>query len=1048
MAAKIRTPDELADINFNYYNAFNIDLGETDGKVITAKINNLCNTKANSDDPVAVRLGKDLKKDAIEVLANDAVYDERTDSYTPNRGGRAKEAATYKRLKMEPITQFLVSLCERGIIYKSEIKQVADKNKMTVADIEAGLKSILRGGVKYVDDTQNRFDINTYNSIDKYLKGLNDNNIHNLYDLLDLPITADLKTIKTQLEAYKQRDANKTSLKKGIGPSLKQLYGCADTVFKEEGNADNKVGRIQYKKFLQIKEDVYLPLKARSDNGIVVIRAEDYLKYLGLIVKNTGCTIEVADEDLGAILKALNLKLSGDSAIGEKAQIELCPYSECGKPYIVSANTTVCPHCGKPLTVLCWNCQSPVRYSTKTIACPKCSLTDKKQPIFLKNVNELSNLLKNPRTPLTSLKSALNSLKSTVPGYEKMPTSEVAKKIAFFDKEISSKDKAEESMLKQYREMIAEVDKFIVTKQLYKAEAKINEITRLLPGYNADDIESYKNKILVGLNKSKQYLDLAKRSQLSNDVTQVINNLAKALEECADNLEAQQILKKFPPKAPANVRCRVGDAGKVNIEWDFVGERTFVNYVVVRKIGSAPSSVSDGTIIAKDLTLNYFEDGNVGAATKYYYGIYGERFGVQTAIAACNTPVLILLNIVNFRQEMTEGKIHVKWNCPANVKRVDVRKQEGAKPAENGSTFSGANSEGFIDDRCCDEGNSYFVKCVYEIDGKEVTSSGTQMYFKPFYFPKAIDDIKIKQQTGGLCELTAKNIDKNMQLYCSSEKLAIPIKKVEKREVLSRVQSAVKVISAFDNGNGSYGFSLPASFTGYIYAVNLNEQLFNASGPFFVTSLNGVSNVGYTENSGTLKITCSLAKEITEVTVLVKNDNFAESIEEQGDSFKFNADKVRTDGGMTIKLRANTVSYVTLFAKIKGASNTEIALCAPVRLPDAIDYRKKQVVKYALQYEVSPQKPFILTIKFEADAEVDLPDYVIVKGNPRPLNKNAGELVEKFSGIQLKKGMFTHGKYIGKIVIKIPPMGKMNKLAMFFADDGTKNVQMKEVINL
>lgn len=1048
MAINVRTPEELADINFNYYNAFKIDLNEKDSKVIASKINNICNTKANSSDPVSVRLGKDLKKDAIEVLANDAVYDERTGTYTPNKGGRTKEAAAFKKLKLEPIIQFLVSLCERGIIYKSEVKQVADKNKMTVEEIEAGLKNVLRGGVKYVDDTQNRFDFHTYNEIDKYLKGLDDSRITNLYELLDLPITSDLRTIRAQLDAYKQRDANKTSLKKGIGPSLKQLYGCADTVFKEEGDKDNTVGRIQYKKFLQIKNDVYLPLKARSDNGIVVIRAEDYLKYLDLIAKNTGCKLDVAEEDLGAILKALNLKLSSDSSIGDKAQIELCPYDDCGKPYIVSANTNICPHCGKPLTVLCWNCQSPVRFSTKTVVCSKCSLTDKMQSVFQKNIDEIGTLLKNPRTPLTTLKTALNKLKSTVPGYEKMPTSEVAKKVAFFDSEITAKDKAEESMLKQYREMIADVDKFIITKQLYKAEAKIKEIARVLPGYNANDIESYNSKIASGLSKSKQYLDNAKRAQATGNVTQAISFSAKALEECADNLEAQQILKKFPPTAPQNVRCRVGDEGKVSIEWDIVGEHTLVNYVVVRKVGFTPTSTSDGTPIAKNLTLNYSEDSNVVAATKCYYGVFAERFGVQTAIAVCNTPVLILRNIVNFRQEMTEGKIHVKWNCPSNVKRIDVRKQAGAKPAENGSVFSDVNSEGFIDDKCGNEGNSYFVKCVYEIDGKEISSSGTQMFFKPVYFPKTITDLRIKQQSGGLCELTARNVDKDMKLYCSAEKLAVPIKKVEKREVLSRGQGMAKVISPFDNGDGTYGFNLPSNFTGYIYAVNLNEQLFNASAPLFITSLNGISNVKYTENSGTLKITCNIAPEITEIIVLVKNDNFADSIDEKGDSFKFSADKTRTDGGMTLKLRADTVSYVTLFAKIKGTSNTEIALCAPIRLPDAIDYRKKQIVKYAIQYEGSPSKPFMVTVKFEADVEIKLPDFVIVKGSPRPLNKNAGELVEKFNGGQLKKGMLTHGKYVGKVTIKLPPMGKMNKLAMFFADDGAKNIQMKEVINL
>ncbi len=330
MASNVRTPEELADLNFNYYNAFKIDINETDSKVIARKIINLSNIKVSSSDPVSRRLGKELKKDAIEVLANDAVYDPKTGSYTPNRGGRAREAAAFKKLKMESIIQVLINLCERGVIYKSEVKQVADKNKMTVDEIEAGLKSVLKGGVKYVDDTQNgngfsirngiskpsqidgvhviRFDFHTYDVIDKYVKGLTDSSITNLYEFLDLPLTSDLRTIQSRLMMCMRRDAYKTSKKQGEGPTLKQLYGCADTVFKEEGDKDGKVGRIQYVKFLKIKDDVYAPLKARKNNGIFVIRPEDYSKYLKLIIAKASCPVGEAEADLAAILKYLGLR--------------------------------------------------------------------------------------------------------------------------------------------------------------------------------------------------------------------------------------------------------------------------------------------------------------------------------------------------------------------------------------------------------------------------------------------------------------------------------------------------------------------------------------------------------------------------------------------------------------------------------------------------------------------------------------------------------------------------------------------------------------------
>lgn len=1042
MGSKVRTAEELADIRYNYFKAFSLDPDKTDfeDKQTVANLNKNLYTKANKTDPIEMRIGTDLKKDVIEILVNDAVYDERTGTYMPNRGARAKEAAAYKKLKMQPVIEFCKELCKRGVIYKSEIQDVAKRHKLSINEIESSLKDVLKT-IKYVDDLQNRFDFGRYSEVEKKLPGLNDENIKNLYDLLELPITSDLLTINNRLKEYMDRDATKAHLKSGT--SLKALYGEAVSIFKEEGDRENVPGRRQYVKYIKIRDDVYLPLKAISDNGLTIVREADYLKYIDLIMKKSSCSLKEAEEDLGAIFAALRLKLSGDASVGDKVEIEICPYAECGKPYIASAGITVCPNCGKPLTVLCWNCHTPVRFSTKTVVCPKCSMTDKMQQVFNAKVNELDVLFKEPKTTLSAFKSALNVLKSTVPGYEKMPSSEVAKKISFYDNEISAKDKEEESMLRQYREMMVEVEKFIALKQLYKAEAKIKEIESRLPGYNVDGNEKYKKVISAGLQRANQYLQSAKRT---SDTAQIVSFTAKALEECSDNVEAQQILKKYPPKAPDRVNCTITDDGKVNIEWSAAGDSS-VSYTVVRKTGTAPKNISDGTPVAKDLILTFFEDANIGAGTKYYYGVYATRFGVNTALTVCQLPAIVLSDIVNYRQEMCEGKICIKWSCPSNVKRIDVRKKCGAQAADDGSLYSGANSDGFTDDKCNGEGNTYFVRCVYEVDGKEVFSRGTQMYFKPFYFPKTIGPIKVKQQTDGLCAISAENIQSDTQLYLSKEKLAVPVKKAEKSELLSNAIKTAKKFPLFDSGDGSYTFALPVNLTGYLYAVNLNEQLFNISEPIFITSLNGLKITNYTEQSGVLTVNLELASEVSEVIVKTSNQRFAENLDDNGDIFTFSADKIRNDKQFTLRLKSDCITYVTLFAKVNGVGGV-FAICAPVQLPDAIDYRKKQIVRYALFYETSAQKPFNLTIKFEADSEVSLPDYVIVKGNPRPLNKNAGELVERVSGFDLKKGMFTHGKYTGKVTLKMSPMPKSTKIAMFFADNNVKNVQMKEVKNL
>lgn len=155
MADQTRTPSELSKLDYNYFWAYKIPVEETNADVIIKKINTLCNTKANSSKPIELRLFKDLKKDALDVMGDSTK--------------RAAEAASYKRLKLEPVRQFVVSLCNRGVIYKSELQQVAAKNKVDIADLEKEIKPLL-GKVKYIDDMQNLFDFDTYENASQLLR--------------------------------------------------------------------------------------------------------------------------------------------------------------------------------------------------------------------------------------------------------------------------------------------------------------------------------------------------------------------------------------------------------------------------------------------------------------------------------------------------------------------------------------------------------------------------------------------------------------------------------------------------------------------------------------------------------------------------------------------------------------------------------------------------------------------------------------------------------------------------------------------------------------
>lgn len=1039
---KIRTPQELQDIRFNYFEAFTISLNETNTDTIKKRIQSVSTSKANTSDPVNVRIGKELRDDAIEVMVEDSVY--QNGVYVKHKGGRAQEAKRYKDLKLKPVVEVLMNLAERGVLYKSEIIQAAEKNKLEVSDVEAAIKFALKG-IKFIDDTQSRFDFKTYIETEKYYTGLS-KPVSDLYQLLDnIPQTSSLKDIQKKLAECKSRDAVKMG-GKGEGTSLKNLYGCAEKIFKEEGDKENVPGRRQYVTYLQIRDDVFNKLKAISETGIEKIQGDDYLRYLDFISKKTAKSIPEAEKDLAAILKFLKLKLSGSIAGAEGVKIEICPYAECGKPYIYVDGMTVCPSCGKPFVTLCWNCQSQMRFSSQATVCPKCGLSSQMQSVFDSNNRKLISKLQNPRISTAELKKDLGALKGSVPGYEKMPESEAYKKITFLELEIDKKSAADESKLKKYIAMIADAEAQIAQKKYNLARATVERITRELPGVNQTDVDNYNLRINNAIQKSSQYLNAAKRAQASGDINAAINSAISALNECSDNADAQKLINQYPPEAPEKVIVRTSN-GKIIVEWSCRSGST-ATYTVVRKVGSPPKAASDGMEVVKSSSVTYFEDTSVLSATVYYYGVYSERFGAKTGITVCNSSAMLLPDVINCVQEMAEGKIVVKWTSPSNVQSVEVRKTKGDFNPENGQILTGSHTDGFNDTDCDQNGNSYYVRCIYSVNGRKEYSSGVRLFYKPFNIPASIGAVSVESSNEGVLYIKAPKAEKDVGVYLSKEILPVAAGKPESISKLPEIVKKAEKTNGFALGDGKIGFAAPEGFTGFVYLFNTNEQLFVASEPVLFTSVKVATGVTYTESNGNLKINFKTSPAITSVIVKIGETEFPKQRKDKGREFVFSGDKVRQENGLVVMLPDDMMAHVSIFGEVRVNGMTAVTM--PVMLDSVIDRRKKQIVRYALEYNANPVKPFSLTVKFESDAEVDLSGirFAVFKGSPRPMNRNSGTFVKEEKGPCLRKGIMTHGLYAGKISLTIPPMAKHFKLAMFFADDSPKIIQLREAAKL
>ena len=158
---------------------------------------------------------------------------------------------------------------------------------------------------------------------------------------------------------------------------------------------------------------------------------------------------------------------------------------------------------------------------------------------------ELDRLLGNPATEIPEMKSALLGLKNIVPGYEKIETSTLKKKVDEYEKEIAKREKLEGELGVKYKEEVAKIRELEAKKQYQTAYLQAKN---LLTKYNTYQVEATKKllqEMMTGFGVAQQHLNAAKQALAQRNERLVIAYTVKALELCTDYTEARQILQKI-----------------------------------------------------------------------------------------------------------------------------------------------------------------------------------------------------------------------------------------------------------------------------------------------------------------------------------------------------------------------------------------------------------------------------------------------------------------------------------------------------------------------
>ena len=1015
----LRTPEELNNPDYNYYFAYVIDPAEKDAKKIEAAMATKKNTFTQGT--VLQRRLKDLYIETVKIMTDKEL--------------REEEFQIAKKLKLEAAEKLIVAIIRgRGVIYKSDLIKMANtSNKWLTADeIEKKITYLLQQGAKIVDDTKRSLDFLKYDKIEKLLKTIGKND---LYDLLSVTQDTPISKINSAVTTiYNSVVAGKTDNK---ALATNQVLGEVKEIFKDDNSKKS------YNVYIATK-DIWAEFALRRSNGITEIELKEFLDYSEKAKK----ALNTTDVDYIEILLAEGLNYFHIAVAGGEERgidLESCPY--CNMAYANNDNPKACPHCHKPLEIVCWNCGGKAPYTVKNNTCPSCGATKDHSSRFDSIVKKIDNLLVQPGISIIEIQNELHNLKNLLPDYKKAGSSKLAKKVAEYQEKVDKKIEEEETVGKAYKKDYEKIQELINLKKYISASGAVTALKNKYPKYNIEKTDILSKSILSKVSQAKQHLDKAKTFASQNNEEAVVNEIATAIDLANDYEEAKQEIKKFPPKAPDRVNVTIKEKSAL-ITWVQNKPQKLVTYTVICKRGSKPTSVEDGSVVAKELGINSCEDKTIVSNTPYYYAVFATRLDVPSPIVRAETPIIAYFDISNIQQELVTGKIAVKWDVPFNVSEVEIIRKKGPVPPsgrQDGQKIPVKNNETFEDSDFDKNGNSYLFICVYKNDKGITYSKGITRLFKAFEDIKPLSNVKIEQNGTTQFTLSCDNVVSGKRgIYYSTHEINCKIGSTLQIAEFKNFCKGLSEANLMVSDKNIATFNLPPDKAYYVYPFICNEQLLIVSKPIIVNTMVGMSQISYSESSDEVVITGRPHSFAKTIIAKVSNVAFPATLNSDGDKISVTKDDFIKDC-LHIKLKTNTDSYITIFAETEN-EDIKSTTCG-VRLGNVITLREKVTVLYTINVNVSATKSFPIKIDFQSDAPATIPELTLVMGNPKPLSKNVGQLVDKTPFLTLKKGFFSSNKYKASIAIKSPPVAVNTKFALFPSADN-KFLTFKEVRSL
>jgi len=271
----IRTKKEKDNKLFNYYLCFGIETNKKSEEISAI----LSQRRLIWTQGTAIqRRYLELWGDITEVMVYDAVYNESTNEYERNSGGRKQELLKAKEIILkEAISALKHRLNVNHIVVKRDLINIykANSKYITMKELEA---ACCENSIEYVNNLNLSFDFNDYDEIDNLLFFVEK---EDLYDFLGVDKNIDMDFINDKISVVYKGIKRKIS---SLGQAGVRLCEFSKRILNSVEN------RKMYDLFLLIK-DIYINLKSLKSAGIPFISYDEYEYNVIQIVHKTNLSL-------------------------------------------------------------------------------------------------------------------------------------------------------------------------------------------------------------------------------------------------------------------------------------------------------------------------------------------------------------------------------------------------------------------------------------------------------------------------------------------------------------------------------------------------------------------------------------------------------------------------------------------------------------------------------------------------------------------------------------------------------------------------------------